>query len=285
MQHLYDYIFGSKKLHRPNFDTTIEEFCDCNNIDINNINENQLVVFYEYKQEYCHTADARNKYLENIVESLTSYSGKKLAVRLQKIVGNHGDVSFYEKEIPHTIIIYLHDEYLLNDNSFMDFTLSDTKESDKIYWEIENFNYHIAEISKVENNNIIVIEPRYSEDVTKKLRNKTDIFYHVTLNTNIDKIFKRGITPKVGKTRIQGGYRYFPEKVFLIADSNDIVKDIKEIIRSKKYQNNLYSIIKIDLSGHDVGLYVDNYYDSDNIVYTFEAIPPSLLSVVDINDL
>ena len=223
MKGLYDYMFGSKKLHKPYFDTTLEEFCDNNNIDIDSITENQLVIFYECKQEYFHTTNAKEKFFERIDESLTSYSGKKLAERIQKIIGDHGEVAFYEKEIPHTIIIYLHDEYLLNDNSFMDFTLSDTKESDKIYWEIENFNYHISEISKVESNDIIVIEPRYSENVTKKLRNKTDIFYHVTLNTNIDKIFKRGITPKVGKTRIQGGYRYFPEKVFLIADEKNPV--------------------------------------------------------------
>ena len=45
---------------------------------------------------------------------------------------------------------------------------------------------------------------------------------------NLKKIFKRGLTPKVGKTRIQGGYRYFPEKVFLLADSENNLDDYLE---------------------------------------------------------
>lgn len=283
MKKLYDYLFGSKKLHKPNFDTTIEEFCDNNNINIDNIDENQLSVFYYHKQNYSEVSDARNTYLKNIVESLTSYSGKRLAEKIQKIISDHGEVAFYEKDIPHTIIIYLNDNYLLNSNSFNDFTLSDTKESNIIYFELDRFKYHITEISKNKTSKYIVIEPRYSEDVTKKLRNKTDIFYHVTLKSNVDKIFKRGLTPKVGKTRMQGGYRYFPEKVFLIANSENIVNDLNHIIDNKNYND--YAIIKIDLSGHDVGLYVDNYYDSENIVYTFEAIPPQILSVVKFEDI
>lgn len=283
MQKLYDYLFGCKKLHKPSFSTTLEEFCDRNNIDIDNIDENQLAIFYEWKQEYSHVADAKEKFFERIDESLTSYSGKKLAERLQKIVGYHGEVAFYEKDTPHTIIIYLHDEYLLNDNSFNDFALSDTKESNIIYFELEHFNYHITEISKNKTSKYIVIEPRYSENMTKKLRNKTDIFYHVTLKSNVDKIFKRGLTPKVGKTRMQGGYRYFPEKVFLIADSENVIDDLARIIDNKNYKD--YAIIKIDLTGHNVGLYKDDYYNKDNIVYTFEAIPPQILSVVKFEDI
>ena len=283
MKKLYDYLFGSKKLHKPNFDTTIEEFCDNNNINIDNIDENQLNVFYYHKQNYSEVSDARNTYLKNIVESLTSYSGKKLAEKIQKIISDHGEVAFYEKDIPHTIIIYLNDNYLLNNNSFNDFTLSDTKESNIIYFELDRFKYHITEISKNKTSKYIVIEPRYSEDVTKKLRNKTDIFYHVTLKSNVDKIFKRGLTPKVGKTRMQGGYRYFPEKVFLIANSENIVNDLNHIIDNKNYND--FAIIKIDLTGHSVGLYKDDYYNNDNIVYTFEAIPPQILSVVKFEDI
>ena len=285
MQQLYEYLFGvEKKLKRPLYTTTLDEFCDNNDIDIDNINEHQLEVFYCFKNEDSHVANAKEKFLTRIVESLTSHSGKKLAEKLQKIIGVHGTVAFYETNKPHTIIAYLNDDYLLHKSSLVDFTLNDTKESELIYYMLNMFFYHISEIGKRNGNTYVIIEPRYSEDVTKTLRNKTNIFYHITLKSNVDKILKRGLTPKVGKTRKQGGYRYFPEKVFLIADSENIIDDVNNIISTKEYGDS-YSIIKIDLTGHNVGLYVDNYYESENIVYTYEAIPPSLLSVVEFEDL
>ena len=283
MQQLYDYLFGCNKLRKPNFNTTLEEFCDNNNIDIDNINEQQLNVFYYHKHNYSEIANAKETYLANIVETLTSHSGKKLALRLQKIIGEHGEVCFYETDKPHTIVIYLTDRYLLQHNSYMDFCLSDTKESNSIYRELQFFNYHITEISKSNNSDFIIIEPKYSEDVTNKLRSKTDVFYHITSKSNINKILKRGLTPKVGKTRIQGGYRYFPDKVFLIASSEHIVNDIERIIGNKDYDD--YAIVRIDLSGHNIGLYVDDYYNSENIVYTYESIPPAIISVVDIDEI
>lgn len=283
MQQLYDYLFGCNKLRRPNFNTTLEEFCDNNNIDIDNINEQQLNVFYYHKHNCSEVVNAKETYLANIVETMTSHSGKKLALRLQKIIGEHGEVCFYETDKPHTIVIYLTDKYLLQHNSYMDFCLSDTKESNSIYRELQFFNYHITEISKVNNSDFIVIEPKYSEDVTNKLRSKTDIFYHITSKSNINKILKRGLTPHVGKTRIQGGYRYFPDKVFLIASSEHVVDDIERIIGNKNYDD--YAIIRIDLSCHNIGLYVDDYYNSENIVYTYESIPPAIISVVDIDEI
>lgn len=283
MKKLYDYLFGNDRLELSHYNTTLEEFCDKNNINIDNITEYQLNVFYYRKREDLHCANAKQVYLDNIVETLTSYSGKKLADRLQNIIGDHGKVEFNDTNTPHTIIIFLKDDYLLNINSFIDFTLSDTKVSELLLFELSRFNYHISEISKTGTDDFIVIEPRYSEDVTQILRSKTNIFYHVTKKSNVSKIFKRGLTPKVGKTRRNGGYRYFPEKVFLIAESENIRQDINEIISDKYYND--FAIIKIDLAGHNVGLYKDDYYNNDNIVYTFEAMPPQILSVVKFEDI
>lgn len=283
MKKLYDYLFGNDRLELPHYNTTLEEFCDKNNINIDNITEDQLNVFYYRKREDLHCASAKQVYLDNIVETLTSYSGKRLADRLQNIIGDHGEVAFNDTDKPHTIIIFLKDNYLLNTNSFVDFTLSDTNVSELLLFELSRFNYHISEISKTGTDDFIVIEPRYSEDVTQILRSKTNVFYHVTKKSNVSKILKRGLTPKVGKTRRSGGYRYFPEKVFLIAESENIRQDINEIVRDKYYND--FAIIKIDLTGHNVGLYKDDYYNKDNIVYTFEAIPPQILSVVKFEDI
>ena len=284
---LYEYAFSidGNRLKRPSIEMTIEEFCDENNIDLENINDSQVSFFYYDKAQYAHTSNAHEKYLASIRESLASYSGKKLAEKISKVIGDHGMVDSSTSDNPQTIYVFLIDDYLVHSKSTEDFTLSDTIESDNIYKLLKQFNYHITKIDKFKDDYLIVFEPRYSEDMTEYLRKKTDIFYHITHRDNLEKIFKRGLTPKVGKTRIQGGYRYFPEKVFLLADSEYRESNIKEIIQNKQLSDEDYVILKIDLKGHNIGLYKDDFYNDEEFVYTYEAIPPELLTIVELEDL
>lgn len=284
---LYEYAFSTdgNRLKRPSIEMTIEEFCDENNIDLENINDSQVSFFYYDKAQYAHTSNAHEKYLASIRESLTSYSGKKLAEKISKVIGDHGMVDSSTSDNPQTIYVFLIDDYLVHSKSTEDFTLSDTIESDNVYKLLKQFNYHITKIDKFKDDYLIVIEPRYSEDMTDYLRKKTDIFYYITDRDNLKKIFKRGLTPKVGKTRIQGGYRYFPEKVFLLADSEYRESNIKEIIQNKQLSDEDYVILKIDLKGHNIGLYKDDFYNDEEFVYTYEAIPPELLTIIELEDL
>ena len=181
--------------------------------------------------------------------------------------------------------MFLIDDYLVHSKSTEDFTLSVTIESDNVYKLLKQFNYHITKIDKFKDDYLIVIEPRYSKDMTEYLRKKTDIFYHITHKDNLKKIFKRGLTPKVTKTRIQGGYRYFPEKVFLLADSEYRESNIKEIIQNKQLSDEDYIILKIDLKGHNIGLYKDDFYNDEEFIYTYEAIPLEILTIVELEDL
>lgn len=284
---LYEYAFSTdgNRLKRPSIEMTIEEFCDENNIDLENINDSQVSFFYYDKAQYAHTSNAHEKYLASIRESLTSYSGKKLAEKISKVIGEHGMVDSSTSDNPQTIYVFLIDDYLVHSKSTEDFTLSDTIESDNVYKLLKQFNYHITKIDKFKDDYLIVIEPRYSKDMTEYLRKKTDIFYHITHRDNLKKIFKRGLTPKVGKTRIQGGYRYFPEKVFLLADSEYRESNIKEIIQNKQLSDEDYVILKINLKGHNIGLYKDDFYNDEEFVYTYEAIPSEILTIVELEDL
>ena len=284
---LYEYAFSTdgNRLKRPSIEMIIEEFCDENNIDLENINDSQVSFFYYDKAQYAHTSNAHEKYLASIRESLTSYSGKKLAEKISKVIGEHGMVDSSTSDNPQTIYVFLIDDYLVHSKSTEDFTLSDTIESDNVYKLLKQFNYHITKIDKFKDDYLIVIEHRYSEDMTEYLRKKTDIFYHITHRDNLKKIFKRGLTPKVGKTRIQGGYRYFPEKVFLLADSEYRESNIKEIMQNKQLSDEDYVILKIDLKEHNIGLYKDDFYNDEEFVYTYEAIPPELLTIVELEDL
>ena len=284
---LYEYAFSTdgNRLKRPSIEMTIEEFCDENNIDLENINDSQVSFFYYDKAQYAHTSNAHEKYLASIRESLTSYSGKKLAEKISKVIGEHGMVDSSTSDNPQTIYVFLIDDYLVHSKSIEDFTLSDTIESNNVYKLLKQFNYHITKIDKFKDDYLIVIEPKYSEDMTEYLRKRTDIFYHITHRDNLKKIFKRGLTPKVGKTRIQGGYRYFPEKVFLLADSEYRESNIKEIIQNKQLSDEDYVILKINLKDHNIGLYKDDFYNDEEFVYTYEAIPPELLTIVELEDL
>ena len=284
---LYEYAFSidGNRLKRPSIEMTIEEFCDENNIDLENINDSQVSFFYYDKAQYAHTSNAHEKYLASIRESLTSYSGKKLTEKISKVIGDHGMVDSSTSDNSQIIYVFLIDDYLVHSKSTEDFTLSDTIESDNVYKLLKQFNYHITKIDKFKDDYLIVIEPRYSEDMTEYLRKKTDIFYHITHRDNLKKIFKRGLTPKVGKTRIQGGYRYFPEKVFLLADSEYRESNIKEIIQNKQLSDEDYVILKINLKGHNIGLYKDDFYNDEEFVYTYEAIPPEILTIVELEDL
>ena len=284
---LYEYAFSTdgNRLKRPSIEMTIEEFCDENNIDLENINDSQVSFFYYDKAQYAHTSNAHEKYLASIRESLTSYSGKKLAEKISKVIGDHGMVDSSTSDNPQTIYVFLIDDYLVHSKSIEDFTLSDTIESNNVYKLLKQFNYHITKIDKFKDDYLIVIEPKYSEDMTEYLRKRTDIFYHITHRDNLKKIFKRGLTPKVGKTRIQGGYRYFPEKVFLLADSEYRESNIKEIIQNKQLSDEDYVILKINLKDHNIGLYKDDFYNDEEFVYTYEAIPPELLTIVELEDL
>ena len=88
------------RLKRPSIEMTIEEFCDENNIDLENINDAQVSFFYYDKAQYAHTSNAHEKYLASIRESLTSYSSKKLAEKISKVIGEHGIVDSSESDTP-----------------------------------------------------------------------------------------------------------------------------------------------------------------------------------------
>ena len=130
----------------------------------------------------------------------------------------------------------------------------------------------------------ITIEPKY----TKEYNNESGIYYHVTIEKNLPNILRKGLRPHVGKARIQGGYRYFTKRLFLIPDSPTVYDDIKKVIKDKGYKN--FVILRIDgdlYSGHKnkLATFIDNYSFNTNDVYTYEYIPKEAISIVDLEEL
>lgn len=105
---------------------------------------------------------------------------------------------------------------------------------------------------------------------------------------NISDILKSGLRPKVGKTPYEDpnkGYRYFPERLFVVNNSKSIKSDLNKIIRDKGLNNEEYVILKIDIGNYNISFFIDDASDNENCLYTLEAIPPSLIKQCSIDEL
>ena len=283
MKKLKSYI---NKVYIPEYygERTLEEFCDINSIDIDNISETQLQMYMNnvYGREHSHHA-----LLNHINEMLKSHSGEDLARKIINILNCQAFNSGIHNIDNFVIAIYVNDESpIITKSITKDFILGDCKESEHIYKLLDYYGYYITSVDKKLNNLFeIVLEPKY----TQEYNSKNGIYYHVTTKDKLPNILKRGLRPHVGKTRIQGGYRYFTDRLFLIPDSDNAYNDIRRIINDKGYINN-FVVLKINgdlYSGHKnlLATFIDDYSFNKNDVYTYEYIPKEAISIIDINEL
>lgn len=301
-----DFIYGPITQDSKYYDMpyrysirTMEEFCDINDIDIDNITEEQVEYFYENINRWglpTRSGDYRNK-SEWIRESLTSHNKDLLKKKLSEILMDqkHMILDNSEKGLKKGIIVIrvLRTCEILNINSLKNFKLSNNKLTEHIYTLLNKFNYYITSIDEVcdEDGNItnsidIQIEPIYTEKANKDVEDNGNILYHVTRIDNIPDIMKKGLRPQVGKiSSIYGGYRYFPERLFLVYHTKHILKDIKKIIEDKEYNPNEYKIIKINLKKHHIDTWYDDASSGEHNVYTMDSIPPKLIEIIKLEDI
>ena len=283
MKSLNSYL---NQMHLPNFngERTLDEFCDLNNIDINNITDDELALYQSliYSGEKSHESR-----MFTIVEMLNSHSAELLAKRLENLL----KTTVYKYGVHNInnccIAFYLKNGDIVNKSSAANARLRDSYISKQIYDLLDFFNYYITRIEyEISSDNfLIIIEPKY----TCEYHSKNNIYYHVTHKSKLQLILKQGLKPKVGKTIIHGGYRYFPEKLFLIpdCDSIDALKtELLKVIHDKRYRHDEYVILKIDgnniynnESSTQLGVFIDDYSKNAENVYTYEYIPKRAISV------
>lgn len=179
-----------------------------------------------------------------------------------------------------------------DDKDFLSsFELSDCELSDKIYGILEFYKYYITYIEEYKSENedgyILAIESYFTEDARETIKENGNILYHITESRNVPDILRKGLIPKTGKRIYQGGYRYFPERVYLIGHNSDIVANIESVIDDKEFEKRgiQYTILKINLGKHNVSLWYDDASDGKYNVYTLEAIPPSLISITNKDEI
>ena len=116
-----------------------------------------------------------------------------------------------------------------------------------------------------------MIEPVFTNKVDNK---NIKYIYHVTKRSNIQKIKMSGLRPKVGKTKEEGGYRYFTKRLFFVTDKDgneQLIKDLHDEINDLDLDNNniykRYNIIRVDISKYNIDLYNDTASENSNAVY------------------
>ena len=288
--------FALRKKPNKNGFCTFEEYCDINGINDTNISEKDINFYYNFRYFYVPDYVGDN-YRERLYETLTSHSKKSLVNRLIDLLNKFIiDVDLESaKNLDKGIFAFLISKdcpiFGEDDKEFLSsFELSDCELSDKIYDILEFYKYYITYIEEYKKENeegdilegyILAIESYFTEDARVTIKENGNILYHITEARNVPDILRKGLRPKTGKRKYQGGYRYFPERLYLIGNNPDIIANINSVINDKEFKKRgiQYTILKIDLGEHNVSLWYDDASVGKYNVYTLEAIPPSLISI------
>ena len=171
---------------------TLEEYCDVNGIDIDNITESQLHMYshFVYTRERSHHA-----LLNHINEMLKSHNGEELANKIMHVLNSDAFDAGIHKIDNCVISLWVEkDSPIITKTITKDIILSDCHESEKIYELLEYYGYYITHIDykQVSKDYEIVFEPKY----TKEYNSKNGIYYHVTTKSKINDILNIKIRRK-----------------------------------------------------------------------------------------
>lgn len=281
--------------HRFSF-ITLEEFCELNSIYEDNLTDNQIEYFYNnygIKQGLpASNYDRLKSHNDWVIENLKSHSYNIVAKRLQNLLNNYiiniDTNKLSEKFTDARIIrISLNKKCnIFNDDSEKTFKLNNTELANDVYNIINFHNYYITLIYNYDTENVIIIEPKYTEEATKYVKSNKYL-YHITNATKLNSILKTGLRPKARKNKHFDIYRYFLDRIFLNVHTNNIKYELQNIIKDLGYNvyDNNYIILKIDVSKLNITFWWDDA-SQGNTVYTYESIPPKFIEVIeDINSI
>ena len=274
---------------------TLEEFCELNNIDENNITEQQINYFYDnYGKKQGLPAskyDAVTTHNDWIVENLKSHNHTIVVKRLKKLLGDDliaVNTDKLSEKFTNARIIRLAINKncdIFDNDSEVTFKLNSNKLSKDIYTILNFHNYYITLIYKYETENVIILEPKYTEDATDFVKSNKYI-YHITNRSNLQNIIKKGLRPKAKKSKDTGIYRYFVDRIYFTVHNDNIKFDLISVIKDLGYDldDSDYVILKIDISKLNATFWWDDA-SHGNTVYTYESIHPSFINITRLDKL
>lgn len=287
MKNIKEYLnkdyYISYKLPNKNGFRTFEEFMELNGYTEENISEHAIQFFYNRNW-----SNYPNRNFEvfqnNLYETLTSHNVDSLINKLSKEIKdiiNIEKISNKKSDALPISVFIKKDNNIINDESIKSLKLLKSEDANIFEDILTFFNYYISEII----DNIAYYEVLLEPVFTTKINNKgIKYIYHITNRNNIQKIKTLGLRPNVGKTREEGGYRYFTKKLFFVTDKNgnnqlinDLEDEIKDLELDNKKINKKYSIIRVDISKYNIDLYKDAASEAENAVYVHIPFRKELL--------
>lgn len=131
---------------------------------------------------------------------------------------------------------------------------------------------------------VLVFEPKYSNNISTKIRESCHYLYHCTDSVNINKILKKGLVPRSNNTLFM-----FPDRIYAFKGDTLTQEQIEIMCRIQMKHNDdvlwkknpieklEYYLLTIDISKipQNVKLYSDPL--SNDAVFTNDNIPPSAI--------
>ena len=287
MKNIKEYLnkdyYISYKLPNKNGFRTFEEFMELNGYTEENISEHAIQFFYNRNW-----SNYPNRNFEvfqnNLYETLTSHNVDSLINKLSKEIKdiiNIEKISNKKSDVLPISVFIKKDNNIINDESIKSLKLLKSEDANIFEDILTFFNYYISEIIDSIAYYEVLLEPVF----TTKINNKgIKYIYHITNRNNIQKIKTLGLRPNVGKTREEGGYRYFTKRLFFVTDKNgnnqlinDLEDEIKDLELDNKKINKKYSIIRVDISKYNIDLYKDAASEAENAVYVHIPFRKELL--------
>lgn len=133
-------------------------------------------------------------------------------------------------------------------------------------------------------NGILIYEPKYSHDISNKIREECSVIYHSAPNICLNKILKRGLVPSN-----KNALFYYPDRAYcMIGDymTKEQLLTLKNVqmVRNHQrpqdrnpYDDLKYSLLTIDVDKipMDVKMYIDPM--APNAFFTYDVIPPNAI--------
>jgi len=217
----------------------------------------------------------KNKIEESLIKS---YDTNKLIEKIEKKYKDI-DVSIYPSKSNESLF-----KIIFNNKDDYENFLEDIY----IQRQLDFFGYYITE--KINKELIVFVEPNFGTKCTNFIYNDCNgLLFHVTLRKTFNKFIRgEGLKPKVGDIK---KYRYFTERIFLICGETkeEIIDNIELVVEQKRYTNDDYVILMIDLKANKYN--VDFYYDPSednwhNCIYCNAWFPDKyIIEVKNLSDL